>query len=106
MSADPRPWHMAEGGLRIAVRATPRASKSVLLPGTAEYFAARIAAPPVEGAANTALIELVARTFGVAKRDVNLIAGETARVKRIVISGDPKALAGIAESLYGAGHER
>ncbi|MFL9839662.1 DUF167 domain-containing protein [Sphingomonas sp. ST-64] len=106
MTAEARPWRAVEDGLRIAVRATPRASKSALLPGTAEYFAARIAAPPVEGAANAALIELVAKAFGVPRRDVSLIAGDTARVKRIAIAGDPKTLAGIAASLYGAGHER
>ena len=101
-----QPWREAPPGLIIAVRATPRASKSALLPGTPEHFAARIAAPPVDGAANTALIELIARAFGVAKRDVALIAGDTARVKRLSIAGDPKTLAGIATSLYGAGHER
>ncbi|MFN4095535.1 MAG: DUF167 domain-containing protein [Sphingomonas sp.] len=101
-----RPWREASPGLIIAVRATPRASKSVLLPGAPEHFAARIAAPPVEGAANAALIELVAKAFGVPKRDVMLIAGDTARVKRLSIAGDPKTLAGIAASLYGAGHER
>ncbi len=101
-----RPWREASPGLIIAVRATPRASNSVLLPGTPEHFAARIAAPPVEGAANAALIELVAKAFGVPKRDVMLIAGDTARVKRLSIAGDPKTLAGIAASLYGAGHER
>ena len=101
-----QPWREAPPGLIIAVRATPRASKSALLPRTPEHFAARIAAPPVDGAANTALIELIARAFGVAKRDVALIAGDTARVKRLSIAGDPKTLAGIATSLYGAGHER
>ena len=101
-----QPWREAPPGLIIAVRATPRASKSALLSGTAEHFAARIAAPPVEGAANAALIELVAKAFGVPKRDVTLIAGDTARVKRLSIAGDPKTLAGIAASLYGAGHER
>lgn len=100
------PWREAPPGLTIAVRATPRASKSALLTGTPEHFAARIAAPPVEGAANAALIELVAKTFGVAKRDVTLIAGDTARVKRLSIAGDPERLAGIAAALYGAGHER
>lgn len=101
-----QPWREAPPGLTIAVRATPRASKSVLLPGTDEHFAARIAAPPVEGAANAALIELVAKTFGVAKRDVTLIAGDTARVKRLSIAGDAERLAGIAAALYGARHER
>ena len=101
-----RPWREAPAGLIVSVRATPRASKSALLPGTPEHFAARIAAPPVDGAANAALIDLVAKAFGVAKRDVTLIAGESARVKRLSIAGDPKTLAGIAASLYGAGHER
>ena len=100
------PWREAPAGLIIAVRATPRASKGVLLAGTPEHFAARIAAPPVEGAANAALIELIAKTFGVPKRDVTLIAGDTARVKRLSIAGNPETLAGIAAALYGAGHER
>lgn len=87
------------------MRVTPRASKSIFLAGTPEHFAARLAAPPVEGAANTALVELVAKAFGVAKRDVTLIAGETARLKRLAIAGDASALAGIAAELYGAGHD-
>lgn len=100
-----RPWQDAAGGIRIAVRVTPRASKSVFLPGTAEHFAARLAAPPVDGAANAALIELVANTFGVTKRDVRLIAGEAARLKRLAITGDASVLAGIAADLYGAAHD-
>ncbi len=95
-------WREAAGGIEIAVRVTPRASKDVLAAGTADHFAARLAAPPVEGAANAALVPLVAKTFGVAKRDVTLIAGETARLKRLRIAGDTAMLAGIAASLYGA----
>ena len=87
------------------MRVTPRASKSVFLAGNPDHFAVRLAAPPVEGAANAALTVLVARTFGVAKRDVRLIAGETARLKRLAITGDASVLAGIAAELYGAGHD-
>ncbi|MBX3594954.1 MAG: DUF167 domain-containing protein [Sphingomonas sp.] len=87
------------------MRVTPRASKNVVLPGTAEHFAARLTAPPVEGAANAALIALLGKTFGVAKREVTLIAGDTARVKRLFVRGDPEVLAGIAARLYGAGHD-
>lgn len=96
---------MTADGIRIAVRVTPRASKSVLLPGTPEHFAARLAAPPVEGAANAALTELVAKAFGVARRDVKIIAGDTARLKRLAVTGDASALAGIAAELYGAAHD-
>lgn len=73
--------------------------------GTPEHFAARLAAPPVDGAANSALIALVAKTFGVAKRDVTLLAGATSRLKRVSIHGDPSLLAEIAASLYGAAHD-
>ncbi|MCW4462686.1 DUF167 family protein [Sphingomonas sp. BT-65] len=100
-----RPWQATADGIRIAVRVTPRASKNAFLAGTSEHFAARLAAPPVEGAANAALTELVAKTFGVAKRDVKLIAGETARLKRLNITGDASVLAGIAAKLYGAAHD-
>ena len=80
---------------------TPRASRDAFAAGTDEHFTARLAAPPVEGAANAALVPLVARAFGVPKRAVTLIAGDTARRKRLAIAGDADALAKIAASLYG-----
>ncbi|MGN7998258.1 DUF167 domain-containing protein [Sphingomonas sp. 22176] len=98
-------WRSSATGIEIAVRVTPRASRDVLAAGTDEHFAARLAAPPVEGAANAALVPLVAKTFGVPKRDVTLIAGETSRLKRLSIAGDGAALEQIARSLYGEGHD-
>lgn len=56
----------------------------------------------MDGAANEALIALVAKAFGVAKRDVALTSGATARIKRLSIKGDSAALAKIAASLYGS----
>ena len=90
-----------EDGIRIAVRVTPRSSRDAFGRGTDAHFAARLAAPPVEGAANAALVALVARTFGVPRRQIVLVAGETGRLKRLHISGDATALAKIATSLYG-----
>ena len=92
-------------GLELAVRVTPRASRNELAAGTADHFAARLAAPPVEGAANTALLTLVAARFGVAKRAVTLIAGETSRLKRLHVAGDVTKLEPIARSLYGQAHD-
>ncbi len=80
---------------------TPRSSRDSLGAGTPGYLAARLAAPPVEGAANAALIALVAKTFGVSKRQVTLISGETGRLKRLFVAGDGTSLAKIAASLYG-----
>lgn len=59
-----------------------------------------MAAAPVDGAANAALVALVAKRFGVPRRAVTLIAGDTARVKRLHIAGDAAALAEIAATLY------
>ena len=81
---------------------TPRASRESLGPGIENHFAARITAPPVDGAANTALVALVAKAFGVPKRDVAILSGETGRLKRLAIAGDPQALAERAASLYGS----
>jgi len=95
-------WALRDDGIVLAVRVTPRSSREGFTAGTSDHFAARLTAPPVEGAANTALIALVARTFGMPKRHVVLIAGETGRLKRLHIAGDGTLLAKIAASLYEA----
>ncbi|WP_088368066.1 DUF167 domain-containing protein [Sphingomonas dokdonensis] len=94
-------WRPAADGLAIAVRLTPRGGRNALTAGTPDHFAARVSAPPVDGAANAALIALVAKTFGVSRGAVRLIAGDTARLKRLFVTGDPTALARIAATLYG-----
>lgn len=48
---------------------------------------ARVGAPAVEGAANSALIRMIADDLGVAKRDVRIVAGATSRQKLIVVDG-------------------
>ncbi|AQR74801.1 DUF167 domain-containing protein [Sphingomonas sp. LM7] len=101
MSRTGAAWTLRPDGIEIAVRVTPRASRDGFAAGTDEHFAARLAAPPVEGAANAALVPLVAKAFDVPKRAVTLIAGDTARLKRLAVAGDPDALAKIAASLYG-----
>lgn len=96
-------WRVIADGLEIAVRVTPRGGRDVLAAGTSDHFAARLAAAPVDGKANAALLALVAATFGVPRRAVSLIAGDTARLKRLRIVGDAAALAKIAARLYEAG---
>jgi len=98
-------WRRIADGIEIAVRVTPRASRDAFVAGTDEHFAARLAAPPVEGAANAALVPLVAKFFGVAKREVTLIAGDTSRLKRLRVEGDPTALEQVAQRLYGGAHD-
>lgn len=84
------------------MRVTPRGGRDSIGPGAPGQFAVRLAAAPVEGAANAALVALVAAAFGVAKRDVTLVSGRASRTKRVAIAGDAEALAKRARTLYGA----
>jgi uncharacterized protein YggU (UPF0235/DUF167 family) len=95
-------WAERDDGLVLAVRVTPRGGRDALLAGTDAHFAARLAAAPVDGKANAALLALIAAAFAVPKRAVTLIAGDTARLKRLHVAGDPRMLAKIAASLYEA----
>ena len=78
---------MMSDELTIIVRVTPRASKSEVVGIVDGQLKVRIAAPPVDGAANVELVKLLSRYFDVAKRNVELLSGETSRVKKIRISG-------------------
>lgn len=89
-------WYRWQGEqLIITLRVQPRASRDEIIgpyvEGTnGEGSAAlkvRISAPPVNGKANAYLIKYIAKQFGVARRDVELLSGETGRNKRIAIIG-------------------
>jgi uncharacterized protein (TIGR00251 family) len=56
------------------------------------HLLARVSSAPVDGAANRALIKLLAKTLGIAKTDVTLVSGETTRIKTLEINGDPVTL--------------
>ena len=62
----------------------------------------RVRAAAQNGEANAALIKLVASAVRVATRHVTLVAGETARIKRLKITGDSAALAAAMHTLSGA----
>jgi uncharacterized protein (TIGR00251 family) len=95
-------WAERDDGIVLAVRVTPRAGRDLLTAGTGAHCVARLAAAPVDGKANAALIALVAAAFAVPRRAVTLIGGDTARLKRLHIAGDPHMLAKIAAGRYEA----
>ena len=73
-------------GVEFEVRVTPRANKTQI--GVRDNtIIARVAAPPVEGAANDALIRLLSETFDVPRGAIRILSGERSRLKRISISG-------------------
>lgn len=73
------------GSITFSVRVIARASQSEIVGEHDGSLKIRLAAPPVDGAANAELIKLLARKFNVSKSDVQIAAGETSKKKRIKI---------------------
>lgn len=72
---------------RIQVYIQPRASKTEVAGLHGGALKVRIAAPPVDNAANRALIEFIAQKLGVAKSCVHIVSGSTGRRKILEVSG-------------------
>ncbi|MBI2797590.1 MAG: DUF167 domain-containing protein [Gemmatimonadetes bacterium] len=75
------------GGVRFAVRVRPRASRTAVEGVHDGALAVRLTAPPVEGAANAALVEAIAGWLGVGRRAVSIVRGDTGRRKIVEVSG-------------------
>ena len=96
--AEEPPWTLLPDGLLITVRLTPKGGRDAIVgieqraDGRA-VVKARVRAAPHEGAANAALIALLADVVDTARRNVSLAAGATARIKQVKIAGDAAALA-------------
>jgi uncharacterized protein (TIGR00251 family) len=71
----------------LEVHVQPGASRTGVAGLHGERLKLRIAARAVDGAANAALVEFLAGHFGVAKREVTILAGARARAKRVAVSG-------------------
>ena len=102
------PWAAAPGGLTVSVRLTPRGGRDAIdgverLADGRAVLKARVRVAPSEGAANAALVRLIAQTLDVAPRQVTLAAGASARIKRLMVEGDSAALAAALEKIVGAG---
>lgn len=65
----------------------PRAARSGLAGTRDGVLLVRLNAPPVEGAANAALVDLLAETLRVPKRAITIISGKRSRLKRVRIEG-------------------
>jgi uncharacterized protein len=96
--ADGAPWQLAADGLLLTVRLTPKGGRDAIdgieqMSDGRSVLKARVRAAASDGEANAALVRLVATTLAVAPRQVSLIAGATARLKRVKIEGSAAALA-------------
>jgi len=93
VSAGRPAWYRWESEtLILSVRVQPKTSCDEIVGPCAdalggESLKVRITAPPVDGKANAHLVKFLAKTFGVAKSQVSVVAGESGRQKRVQIHG-------------------
>lgn len=76
----------------LSVRLTPRGGRDAIEGWALDaehrpYLRVRVASPPVDGAANAALIAFLAKTLKIPRSAVTLASGETARIKRLQLEG-------------------
>ena len=74
-------------GLHFKVKAVPRASRSEVVGEHDGALRVRVAAPPVDGAANGELARTLARALNVAMRDVLIVGGHSSRLKQVRVTG-------------------
>jgi uncharacterized protein YggU (UPF0235/DUF167 family) len=77
----------------LAVRVTPRSAKPGIGewktdPGGRSFLEIRVSAAPAEGAANAEVIQLLAKALGIPRSSVQIISGQTARLKRLEVALD------------------
>lgn len=91
------------GEVRLTLRVQPRAARSRVVGRHGEAVKVQVAAPPVDGAANAAVVALIAEWLDVPRRTVTLVQGDRGRDKIVAVAtADPRALAGrIAALLAG-----
>jgi uncharacterized protein (TIGR00251 family) len=78
---------VAQGRVTFPVRVVPRASRTEMVGVTGGALRIRLSAPPVEGAANRALIRFLAKRLGVGRYQLEIIAGAKGRDKIIAVEG-------------------
>ena len=76
-----------DGSINFTVRVVPRASKSEVVGEFDGSLKVKIAAPPVDGAANEEVVKVIAKAFGRPRVDVEILSGHTSRTKRLRVAG-------------------
>ena len=83
----PLPLTRTAAGVTVRIRVIPRAGRTGIAGTRADALLVRLAAAPVDGAANDALIALLSELFDRPKRDITLVSGHTSRDKRVAFAG-------------------
>ena len=75
------------GALMVDIQVVPRASRVAVGPLVGERLRVAVTAPPVDGAANQAVVDALAEAFGVRRGDVEIVHGATGKRKTVRIAG-------------------
>jgi hypothetical protein len=82
------PWLKSlPDGVELALLIQPRASRTRVVGEHDGLLKIQLAAPPVDGEANAALLEFLGKQLGVPRRQVTLVAGDASRRKRVQVVG-------------------
>lgn len=79
------------GYIYIHIHVQPRASKNEVVGIHGDSLKVRLTSPPVEGAANSLLVEFMAKKLGIAKSMIEIVSGEKSRHKTLRVEGLSKA---------------
>lgn len=79
------------GNIYIHIHVQPRASKNEIVGIHGDYLKIRLTSPPVEGAANSLLVEFMAKKLGIPKSKIEIVSGEKSRHKTLRVEGLSKA---------------
>lgn len=92
-------YSIRENAIVFNVKVIPRASRSEIVGEQAGVLRVKIAAPPVDGAANEELMRVIAKQFGIRSGAVRILAGQTGRMKKIRVEGiSPEVLQTILQT--------
>lgn len=76
-----------EDGVVVSVHVQPGARTSGVVGRHGDALKVKVSAPPLDGRANAAVIDLLARTFGVRPAQVSILAGASSRSKQVLVEG-------------------
>ena len=91
MTASSRTREPKSDGQLIDVQVIPRASRTAVGPSVGERLRVAVTSPPVDGAANAAVIDALAEAFGVRRSAIEIVRGERGRRKTVRIVGATRA---------------
>jgi uncharacterized protein (TIGR00251 family) len=77
----------AAGAVRLSVRVQPHASRDEVAGRYGDALRIRLTAPPVDGAANDALVKFLAKTLDIPARSVTIVSGASSRTKIVELVG-------------------